>query len=154
MTVEPTETAEKSIWMPYSWSTGPGIGAFLTGLREGEVLAAVCPDCDDHIVPARSFCPDCQVEIDDFVPVEDAGHVETATVVRADRETAPFDPPYALALIALDGADTSMVHVVRGDEEALVGLEPGARVEAVWAPAEEREGSVLDIEGFVPEGRA
>lgn len=154
MTIEPTKTSEESIWMPYTWSTGPGIGTFLTGLREGDVVAGVCPDCNEHIVPARSFCPDCQCEIETFEPVADTGTIETATVVRADRETSPFEPPYALVLVALEGADTSMLHVVKGEEETLTGLEPGTSVEAVWLPEEEREGNIRDIDHFTPEAQS
>jgi len=154
MTIEPTKTAEKSIWMPYTWSTGPGIGTFLTGLREGDILAAVCPDCGDHIVPARSFCPDCQTKIEDYEPVGESGTLKRVTVVHDDRETAQYDAPYALGLITLDGADTSMLHVITGDEETLDAIEPGTTVEAVWRPDSEREGSIRDIDHFAPEGQS
>jgi uncharacterized OB-fold protein len=153
MTIEPTKTTEKSIWMPYTWSTGPGIGTFLTGLREGEIVAAVCPDCGDRILPARSFCKACQTEIEEYEPVGETGTLETVTVVHDDRETAPFEPPYALGTIALEGADTAMLHVIDGDEATLAALEPGTTVEAVWRPADEREGSILDIAHFQPEGQ-
>lgn len=153
MTIEPTQTAEKSIWMPYDWSTGEAVGTFLTGLREGDIVASVCEDCGKRIVPARSFCTECQTELSAFETVSETGTVSLYTVVRSERETAPVSPPYALALIHLDGADTDFLHLIKGDTDSLADLEVGDRVQAVWKPPDEREGSVLDIDHFEQEGQ-
>jgi uncharacterized OB-fold protein len=51
-----------------------------------------------------------------------------------------------LALIQLDGADTSLAHVVRGED--LNRLAVGLRVRAVFA--RERKASILDISHFEP----
>jgi hypothetical protein len=55
----------------------------------------------------------------------------------------PFQEPFAWALIQLDGADTSMAHVVSGPRSA---LKTGARVRPVWAA--ERVGHLMDIRFF------
>lgn len=153
MTTEPTKTAEKNIWMPYDWSTGEATGTFLTGLREADIVASVCEDCGGkRIVPARSFCTECQTELSEFETVSETGTVTLYTVVRSEREAAPISPPYALALIRLDGADTDMLHFVKGDADSLEELAIGDQVQAVWKPADERDGSILDIDHFQREG--
>jgi len=144
MTAERTE--EKSIWMKYKWSTGDAIGRFLAGLEDGEILAAVCPECDDRIVPARSFCGSCHVATDGFEAVSDVGQISTYTVVEVENESAPADPPYAIAVIRLEGADTGMVHIV--DTASPGEVETGGEVEACWKSPGNREGRITDIEHF------
>jgi len=48
-------------------------------------------------------------------------------------------------LVKLDGADTAFAHVVK---DGLETLKVGARVQAVWAPDDERKGHVRDIVCF------
>ena len=57
----------------------------------------------------------------------------------------PVDSPFAFILVRLDGADTAMAHIVKDD---LDRLKVGSRVEAVWAPDGERQGSIRDIACF------
>ena len=56
-----------------------------------------------------------------------------------------FSEPFAFVLVKLDGADTAMAHVVKDDIDKLA---VGVRVEAVWAPDEERSGTIWDIACF------
>jgi len=125
MNIELQETAEKSIWMPYDWSTGEAIGTLLTGLREGEIVAAICDECDKQMVPARSFCRDCQAVVTTYETVPETGTINLATVVRTGRPAAPFSPPYALALIQIDGANTELLHVVQAEFDTLDELGSG-----------------------------
>jgi uncharacterized OB-fold protein len=55
-----------------------------------------------------------------------------------------------LGHILLDGADTSIMHLVR--EIAIPEVRMGLRVEGVWKPPAEREGSLTDIRHFRPTG--
>jgi len=48
-------------------------------------------------------------------------------------------------LVKLDGADTAMAHIVR---DRLGELKVGSRVKAVWAPDDERTGTIRDIACF------
>jgi hypothetical protein len=65
--------------------------------------------------------------------------------VAAPSSTDPLQVPFAWALIRLDGADTPFLHVVEGSAEA---LHRGLRVTPRWRA--ERDGSLRDIEAFVP----
>ncbi|MDP9330670.1 MAG: hypothetical protein M3P11_08550 [Actinomycetota bacterium] len=63
----------------------------------------------------------------------------------------PLDPPEIPAVIRLDGASQGgflhMLGEIRPEDVAI-----GLAVEAVWKPAEERTGSILDISYFRPIG--
>ena len=81
---------------------------------------------------------------DNWVEVGPAGTVTGFTVVRYAEPYQPKEPPYVLALIRLDGADTPITHLLEcgGVEKAKVGM----RVRAVFA--EERKDSILAIAHF------
>ena len=76
-----------------------------------------------------------------------AGELVSWTVVRVDVDDQPLDRPVTYGLVKLDGADTALLHrLVEFDGEPTIG----ERVSAVLAP--ERDGSMLDVEGFAPAG--
>ena len=130
---------------PYTRSTGPVIGPWLTGLRDGRILGmrvggrVVCPPVEydpDTGVPASP---------DDLVEVGPAGVVAAWTWVCVPTSKHPFAEPFAFAQILLDGADTTMLHAVdAGDPSA---MSTGMRVSARFRP--ERHGAVTDLY-FVP----
>jgi uncharacterized OB-fold protein len=63
-------------------------------------------------------------------------------------EGEPLAEPEVVALIRMDGVHGGLVH--RLGEIDLEDVEIGLLVEAVLKPAEEREGSILDIRYFKP----
>jgi uncharacterized protein len=75
--------------------------------------------------------------------------VETWSWVSKPLRNHPLDHPFAFALIRLDGAGTSMLHVV--DAGAPEALSSGTRVVPRWKSEDDRVGHVLDIEAFVPD---
>ncbi|MCL5289857.1 MAG: Zn-ribbon domain-containing OB-fold protein, partial [Firmicutes bacterium] len=109
-----------------------------------------CPQCHRVLIPARSFCEQCFGPADEWVEVGDQGTIETFSINCMKYVGMP-DPPYILAIIRLDGADTGMMHFIGGldlsnVDEAAGKLKIGTRVQAVWK--ENREGSITDIEYF------
>ena len=58
----------------------------------------------------------------------------------------PLDQPVMLGLVRFDGADTVLLHRLLLEKRGEPTI--GERVRAVFAP--EREGSMLDVEGFAP----
>ncbi len=134
---------------PYSRSVGPVIGAFLTGLRDGRIVGARTPS-GGVVVPPTEYDPQTGEDVGEIVEVGPAGTVESWAWVTTPGPKQPLDHPFAYALIRLDGATTSMLHVVdAGSPDALA---TGDRVVPRWKPAADRIGHVLDIEAFVPEG--
>jgi uncharacterized OB-fold protein len=146
--VEVSEDAEGNLVSPYVLeytyrrSVGPVIGAFLTGLRDGVILGARTPE-GEVLVPPAEYDSRGRAMGDDLVAVGPGGEVKSWAWVERPRPEHPLDHPFAFALIALDGASTSLLHVVDGPRER---LRTGARVEPRWCA--ERVGHIADIEAF------
>lgn len=132
----------------YTRSTGPVVGRFLTGLRDGRFEGIRGGD-GTVIVPPTEYDPYTAAALSEFVEVGPAGVVTAWTWVAEPRVAKqPLDRPFAWALIKLDGADTAMVHAVAVDSPDAMSV--GLRVQPRWRA--ERVGSIRDVEAFVPEG--
>ena len=130
---------------PFTRTTGPVIGAFLTGLREKIVLGIKRKD-GSVLVPPTEYDPETSEALTDMVEVAQTGEVVTWTWVQEPRDQSPWDKPHALAMIKLDQADTPLLHAVLVDSPE--SLNTGTRVRIKWR--EETEGHIKDIEGFLP----
>ena len=141
--------APHTLEFPYTRSTGPVIGRFLTGLRERRIEGVRGSD-GRVIVPAVEYDPVTSEPTGDFVEVAQAGVVTSWAWVYAPRPKHPLDRPFAWALIRLDGADTAMLHLV--DAADPTRMRTGMRVRVRWRA--QTEGEIQDIECFEPEDRA
>ncbi len=141
--VEPL-TLKGQIKVPYSWSVGEVGSRFLVSLRDDQnIIGNRCGECKTVFVPPRMNCGKCFKRINDWVNLSPEGIVEAYTVVRFAYPLQPADPPFAFALIKLDGADVGFLHIIKED---LGCLKKGVRVRARFA--EQRTGHIKDIEGF------
>jgi uncharacterized protein len=145
--VSPTKIpGELSVSFRYT----PGVGntAFFEALRDrGVFLGSRCDDCGVTYLPARVFCERCLAELDPSVECGPEGEVVSWTVVRRDVDDGELDLPVTYGLVRLDGADTVVLHrLLDGSGDPAIGT----RVRAVLAS--QRDGSILDIEGFEPVG--
>src|SRR6478735_4967329 len=97
-----TLSAPVTVAFDYTRSTGPVVGRFLTGLRDGQVIGGRTPD---GTVVSWTWVPE---------PVKDQ----------------PFDRPFAFVLVRLDGADAPLLHAldVSSPEEVSTGM----RVQVRW----------------------
>lgn len=128
---------------PFTRTTGPLTGAFLTGLRE-KVLVGIKASDGRVIVPPIEFDPVTGEDLIEMVEVGPAGTVTTWAWVSQPHDKHPLDRPFAWALITLDGADTPMLHAV--DAGTIDAVSTGTRVRPRWA--DEREGHIGDIACF------
>jgi acetyl-CoA C-acetyltransferase len=132
----------------YSWDAGVAVGRFLDGLRAGKILGRECRRCERVLVPPRMFCERCFRETDAWIEVEHTGTVQTYSICHVSWDMQPLDPPEIPAVIAVDGSDGGLLHMLGGVEPDEVRI--GMDVEAVWKPVGERTGSILDIAHFRP----
>jgi len=133
--------------IPYRYFAGEWGSKFLTALRdEKKILGSKCPQCKKVFIPPRSSCEICFEKISEWVTVGPKGKVTSFTVVRYQEPYFPVQPPFVLALIKLEGADSAFAHILGGvkPEEVKVGM----TVEPVFA--EQRKASILDIKYFKP----
>jgi len=143
--------AQHRLEYPYSRSTGPIIGAFLTALREGRFVGATGSG-GKVIVPPTEYDPLTGEDVGELVAVGPGGVIDSWAWVSHPLRKHPLQTPFAWALITLDGADTGMLHAVEAPGPD--SMATGARVTAKFRPVAERIGSMADIEAFVLEGGA
>ena len=133
---------------PYVRSTGPIIGAYLTGLRDGKIVGAKSA-AGRVIVPPTEYDPETAEELSELVEVGPGGVVTTWAWVADPREDAPLHEPFAWALVQPDGADTGILApVVASGPEVMAS---GMRVTASFLPEAERQGRVQDLRCFLVE---
>lgn len=138
-------TAPLVLEYPFTRTTGPVVGAFLTGLREGVVLGVKRTD-GSVLCPPLEYDPANAAPLGEMVEVGQTGTVVSWSWNGSPRPQQPFEQAFAWALITLDGADTPMLHGVLVDGPD--AMSTGMRVTLTWR--DEREGHIADIAGFVP----
>ena len=129
----------------YTRLVGPVIGEFLTGLRDGKISGTKSSK-GKVIFPPTEYDPVTAEELSEFVALPDTGTVRTWCWVNQPRPKHLLQKPFAWALVQIDGADTSFLHMVDAGSEAK--MKTGMKVKIRWAA--ERKGFITDIECFVP----
>lgn len=130
----------------FRFPAGVHYSRFFRELKEtGRILGVECPQCKRVLVPPRPVCGECFTETKGWVQVGPQGTLIAYTSIYfpfIDGSTGKPRPiPYGTGLIELDGADSTINHILEeGDPEKLY---IGMRVEAVLK--EKREGNIGDI---------
>jgi len=139
-TIETVNTLE----YPYTRTTGPFMGPFLTALRDGRLIG--------NRINGRTFCPPFEYDPEtgaasaaEFVEVGPGATVVGWTWIAEPSEKHPFAHPFAFALIKIDGTDVPMVHAV--DAGSIDDMATLMRVSAQYR--DERHGAITDVY-FVP----
>ena len=140
-----TLQAPVTVAFDYTRSTGPVVGRFLSGLRDGQVVGGRTSS-GEVVVPPLEFDPVTHEPTTDFVEVSSVGTVTSWTWVPEPVKAQPFDRPFAFALVKLDGADKPLLHAL--DVASPEDVSTGMRVRVRWAS--ERVGSMTDIACFEP----
>jgi uncharacterized OB-fold protein len=140
----------------YAWDTGIGIGSYLAALKKGIILGSACYTCKKIVVPPRTVCEWCFNPMDEYIPLQDTGTVNTFSLCYVTWDVKRITEPEIPAVIHLDGASALVSGPIMGGIMHLLGevdpakIKIGMRVQAVWKPPEEREGAVTDILYFKP----
>ncbi|KRB74027.1 DNA-binding protein [Nocardioides sp. Root190] len=140
-----TLQAPVTVAFDYTRSTGPVVGRFLTGLRDGVVVGGRT-SAGQVVVPPLEFDPVTHEATTEFVEVSSVGTVTSWTWVPEPVKGQPFDRPFAYALVTLDGADVPLLHAL--DVASPAEVTTGMRVRVRWAT--DRVGHINDIAGFEP----
>ncbi|MBN1376251.1 MAG: Zn-ribbon domain-containing OB-fold protein [Dehalococcoidia bacterium] len=138
------------IQAPYKYSMGVLASEFFVKLRDSkQITAAKCPACGSITVPPRSACPKCFAKITDLVELSGKGTLVTYTVVHYASSVQAAEPPYAVGVIKLEGADKAITHLL--GEVDFKKLKKGMKLKPVFK--NKRSGCMLDIEYFKPAGK-
>ncbi len=140
-------------WSPnaqYAWDAGVAIGRYLAELKEGRLMGVRCNRCNRTVIPPRNFCEWCFWPMDDWVALPDTGTVNTFSLCYVTWDMQYLTEPEIPAVIDIDGTRplVGIMHKL-GDVDP-DDVKIGMKVQAVWKPPEEREGSILDIQYFRP----
>jgi hypothetical protein len=149
-TVEPVRSIRAPARLEYRFTAGAAQSRFLRHLVEGKILGQRCPQCGKVYVSPRGACAADGVATKEEVAVADRGTVTTFCVVNVPFYGQKIKIPYVSATILLDGADIGLMHLLQEVEADQVHM--GMRVEAVWAPPEERLPTLESIRYFRPTG--
>ena len=131
---------------PFSRTTGPVTGAFLTGLRE-QVLIGIRGSDGRVLIPPTEYDPMTGEDLTELVQVGPGGVVDTWAWVHHPMPKHPLQAPFAWALVRPDGADVGFLQAV--DAGSIDAMSTGMRVTPRWA--DEREGTIHDLECWEPE---
>ncbi len=86
---------------------------FFIELENRRFLATRCPKCGKVWAPPRPVCPDHLV-ITKWLELSGKGRLVSFSVLHYAPASAPFlKPPYVLAYVRLDGADTLFAHLLQ-----------------------------------------
>jgi uncharacterized OB-fold protein len=136
--------APLEIGFDYTRSLGPVLSQFMTGLASRRMLGARASDGTVH-APPFEYDPVTFDPPSDLVAVGPSGTVLTWSWMPGPLDGQPLPHAFAWALIQLDGADTTLLHAVDAEHDAMA---TGMRVRPRWAS--ERVGSIRDIACFEP----
>lgn len=140
---------EGKMALPYQYFAGAIGSKWIVALRdEKKILGVRCEHCNKTWVPPRQTCEHCFASLTDhWVQVEPTGTVTNFTIVRYAEPYQPQEPPYVLALIQLDGADSAITHLLDCGNPSNARI--GMRVRAVFS--DEPRDNILNIDRFIPE---
>ena len=130
----------------YKRSTGPVMSKFFQNLSQKKILGTKSAS-NKVFAPAAEYDPDTREALTSFVEVGPGGIIESWTWINKPRSHHLLELPFAFALIKLDGADTSMLHMIYNCQEA--DLSMGKRVLPVWS--ESITETIKDIKYFTLE---
>ena len=141
------------VCIPYETAVGPTWHRFFEEFKRERIYGTKCPKCDRLLVPARSFCPRCFVDMEEWVEVSQEGTVVCWAYTDYEFFGMPIPPPFINAMIRLDGTDCEFIHLIGGIDISDINLvrekvRTGIRVKAVWK--KEKTGCIMDIEFFRP----
>lgn len=134
----------------FAWDTGIAIRHYLNNLKQGRLVGSTCKKCRKVVIPPRTVCEWCYRPMTEFIPLSDTGIVNTFSLCYVTWDVKRIENPEIPAVIEIDGASPlhGIMHMLGEVEPEDVYI--GMRVQAVWKPAQDREGSITDILYFKP----
>jgi hypothetical protein len=147
---EPVRYVEATVSLPYHYVAGDCRARYLRALKDKRILGSRCSVTGKVFVPPTVASPESFAPATELVEVGDRGIVTTFCIVNIPVVGRELELPYVAASVALDGASISIFALIQECRPTDVRM--GMRVEAVWKPDGERQGSHEDILYFRPTG--
>lgn len=147
--VEPVRSVRTPARLDYEFTAGDAASRFLRGITQKRIIGQKAPGGRVY-VPPRGADPELGQPTPIEVEVAQVGTVTSFCVVNLQFYGSVMEIPYVSALILLDGADLSVMHLIQEIPADQVRI--GMRVEAVWRDDEDLEPTMESIKWFRPTG--
>lgn len=149
--VEPVRSVRTPARLDYEFTAGDAASRFLRGIQQKRIIGQQAAGGRGKVyVPPRGADPELGQPTPVEVEVAQTGTVTSFCMVNVAFYGSSMELPYTSALILLDGADLSIMHLIQEipAEEVRIGM----RVEAVWRDAADLEPTLESIKWFRPTG--
>lgn len=147
--VEPVRSVRTPAQLDYEFTAGDATTRFLKGITEKRIIGQQAEGGRVY-VPPRGADPELGRPTPIEVEVAQVGTVTSFCVVNLQFYGSVMEIPYVSALILLDGADLSIMHLIQ--EVPADEVRIGMRVEAVWRDEADIEPTLESIKWFRPNG--
>jgi uncharacterized OB-fold protein len=148
--VEVVRSVRTPAQLDYTFTAGDATTRFLHGITEKRIIGQKANETSRVYVPPRGADPELGQPTPIEVEVAQVGTVTSFCVVNLQFYGSVMEIPYVSALILLDGADLSIMHLIQEVPADQVHI--GMRVEAVWRDDADIEPTLESIKWFRPNG--
>jgi uncharacterized OB-fold protein len=148
--VEPVRSVRTPARLDYEFTAGDASSRFLRGITQKKITGQRATPDSRVYVPPRGADPELGAATPIEVEVAQVGTVTSFCVVNVAFYGSVMELPYVSALILLDGADLSIMHLIQEIPADQVRI--GMRVEAVWRDDADIEPTLESIKWFRPNG--
>ncbi|CAN5603215.1 hypothetical protein BH10ACT1_BH10ACT1_27970 [soil metagenome] len=148
--VEPVRSVRTPARLDYEFTAGDASSRFLRGITQKKIIGQKATAESRVYVPPRGADPELGATTPIEVEVAQVGTVTSFCMVNVAFYGSVMELPYTSALILLDGADLSIMHLIQEIPADQVRI--GMRVEAVWRDDADMEPTMESIKWFRPTG--
>ena len=148
--VEPVRSVRTPAQLDYTFTAGDATTRFLNGITQKKIIGQQATPTSKVYVPPRGADPELGAATPIEVEVAQVGTVTSFCVVNVQFYGSVMEIPYVSALILLDGADLSIMHLIQEVPADEVRID--MRVEAVWRDDADIEPTLESIKWFRPTG--
>jgi len=113
---------------------------------EAKIFGTHCSKCNLTYVPAVIYCERCLNRLDEWVDVGVVGEITTFTLLYMNSDGSTRQEMDMIAFVRL--GDGGLIHRLGEIDPGDITI--GMKVEAVFKPPADRQGSILDILYFTP----
>ncbi len=136
--------------LDYQFTAGDASSRFLRGITQKKIIGQRATPDSRVYVPPRGADPELGAATPIEVEVAQVGTITSFCVVNVAFHGSVMELPYTSALILLDGADLSIMHLIQEIPADQVRI--GMRVEAVWRDDADIAPTLESIKWFRPNG--
>ncbi|MGI8936692.1 MAG: Zn-ribbon domain-containing OB-fold protein [Iamia sp.] len=147
--VDPVRSVRTPAQLDYEFVAGDATTRFLNNITQKKIVGQRARGGKVY-VPPRGADPELGQPTPEEVEVAQVGTVTSFCVVNLQFYGSVMEIPYVSALILLDGADLSIMHLIQ--EVPVDEVHIGMRVEAVWRDDADIEPTLESIKWFKPNG--